>query len=562
MSESDSNKKLLGDLLVEKGLIGTDQLQRALADQRQNGGRLGYCLVRLGLLSAETLIEFFKENESAGHVLEDAAVRQQAAGAVPRSLALYYKIAPIKLEGNLLTVALAEVPHPQLVRMLAEITGLRMDALIQSEQQIRALIDSSYRLPIDPGLEFSSFDDNAFVIADSRKGIKALTSGQLKNETHVGERFRSMIAEAIKEKFREILIKPEADQAVVYFKKETLKQSEFALTSAQQDDITFLLFRLAKMNLLQQKKAQNGRFIVKVNDRRIQMVVSNTPTIYGTRFLLEMFDEKILKHSFDELLKPFPEVRNHIEDFLTVAGKGILIITGPDGSGRTHFLYSLLSRAKEIYRNIHMLEISIRYPLTEIHQNEVSADEMERSLEEYLYQPPELLAIASLKTVRAAELSFLMAARIPVVVILSSFDAYKAVEWLCTHNLKSPLKAGLLHTIISPRKIPRVCPHCSVPYESGMKDFVSTQKLPAGQLKMNQGCDFCRNQEDLPSEIFFECFRINEEAIQWILKDHSAAHLRSSARSAGRNILYDLVIRDAFSDHLDMLAIAKLQAAL
>ncbi len=562
MPESDSQKKLLGALLVEKGLIADEQLRSALADQKQNGGRLGYCLVRLGLLPVEKLVEFFNENESAGRILEDASIRQQASQAVPRSLALYYKIAPIKLEGNLLTVALAEVPHPHLVRTLAEITGLRMDALIQSEQQIRSLIDSSYRLPSDPGLEFSSFDDNAFVVADSRKGIKALSSGQLKNETHVGERLRSMIAEAIREKFREILVKPEADHTIVYFKKETLKQSDFSLSSGQQDDITFLLFRLAKLNLFQQKTPQNGRFIVKVNDRRIQMVVSSTPTIYGTRFLLEMFDEKILKHSYEELLKPFPEVRNCVEEFLTVAKKGALIITGPDGSGRTHFLYSLLARAKENYRNIHTLETASRYPLTEIHQNEILPEQLERVLEEYLFQPPDLLAIASLKTIRSAELAFLLAARIPVIIVLSSFDAYKAVEWLCTHNLKSPLKAGLLHTIISPRRISRVCPHCSVPYDGAMKEFGEIPILPAAQMKMNQGCDFCRNQENLPGETFFEGFRINEEAVQWILEDHTAAHLRSSARSAGRNILYDLVIRDAFSDHLDMLAIAKLQAAL
>jgi type IV pilus assembly protein PilB len=562
MPESNATRKLLGALLVEKGLIATEQLQTALDDQRQNGGRLGYCLVRLGLLPVEKLIEFFSENESAGHILDNASFRQEAAQAVPRSLALYYKIAPIKLEENLLTVALAEVPHPNLVRTLADVTGFRMDALIQSEQQIRSLIDSSYHLPADPGLEFSSFDDNAFVIADSRKGIKALTPGQLKNDTHIGERLRSIIAEAIKEKFREILVKPEADRNMVHFKKETLKQTDFTLTSGQQDDLAFLLFQLGKMNLLQQKKPQNGRFIVKVNDRRIQMVVSNTPTIYGTRFLLEMFDEKILKHSYDELLKSFPEVRNHIEDFLTVTRKGLLVITGPDGSGRTNFLYSLLSRAKESYRNIHTLETVSRYPLTEIHQNEIPPEQAERVLEEYLFQPPDLLAIASLKTIRAMELTFLLAARIPVIVVLSSFDAYKAAEWLCSHNLKSPLKAGLLHTIISPRRIPRICPRCSVPYEGAMKDFGLIPSLPAVQPKMNQGCDYCRIQENLPRETFFECLRMNEEAVQWILEDHSAAHLRRSARSAGRNILYDLVIRDAFSDHLDMLAIAKLQAAL
>lgn len=562
MTDAERNKRLLGSLLIEKGLIAEAQLERALTEQKQqNTGRLGYWLVRLGLVPAVTLATFLNEYRYIAPFLEPPAIRRKASQKIPRFVAYYYKIAPLKKEQNVLTVALAEVQPVHFVEMLSEITGCRIDALMLPEKEIRSLIESTYGTIADPGVELLTFDDHTFSISDSRKNIKPLAPAQLKQDAEIGDRLRSLIAEAIKEKSREILIKPEPDQTQIFFKKEAFRKSEFHLTSRQHEDVTFLLFQLAKMNLLRQNAAQHGQFVVKINDRKISMLVNAVPTMYGIRFLLEMFDEKVLKHSFDELLKPFPETRKHIEEFLIETKKGVLAITGPEGSGRTRFLYSLLTRAKEFYGNIHTLEAAIRYPVNGIHQNEVP-EQMERMLEDYLYQSPDLLAIAPARTVRAAEIAFLLASRIPVILLLSSYDAYIAVEWLCRHNLKSAVKAGLLHTVVSPRTIPRLCPHCSVPYNAATES-VSGMNLPPGtQLKMNQGCEQCRNQETWHSETFFESFRINEEAIRWILQDHSSSYLRNAARTAGRNTLYDLVVRDAFSDHLDMLSIARLHATL
>ncbi|MGH9858250.1 MAG: ATPase, T2SS/T4P/T4SS family, partial [Acidobacteriota bacterium] len=466
---------------------------------------LGYWLVRLGYIPVETLSRFFSENRNAGFFEDHLIARRKASEVVPRSLAHYYKIVPLKVEEKVLTVALAEVNHAHLVELLAEITGYSIDALILPQEEARALIQSSYQLGPDRGIQFSSLEDHSFVITDTKAGIKALTAGQWKSAISSGERLRSLIAEAIKEKFRQILIHPNAEQSVVYFKKDALKQSEFSLTSAEHEDLAFLIFTLARMNPLQQKMPQHGRFTVMINDRKIVMIVNAAPSIYGLRFLLEMFDEKILKHSYEEVLKPFPNVRNQIEQFLVKGTKGILAITGPEGSGRTHFLYRLLSKAKETFDNIHTLENSIRYPLNGIHQNEVLEEQMDRVLEEYLFQSPDLLAVSAVKSVRGAEVAFLLAARMPVIMLLSSYDSFKAIEWLCVHNLKSPIKAGLLHTVISPRKIPGICPHCSIPVD-GHAEF-QEGKIPAErQWKMNQGCEHCRNKDNLHSETFFECF--------------------------------------------------------
>jgi|GEM_PF-3181144 len=561
MTEADSGKKALGALLVEKGLVTTEQLERALADQKRAGGHLGYCLVRAGILSTSALASFFAENPHVGRIQEEATERQKAAQSFPRSLALYYKIAPIKVEGNLLTAALCEIGHIHLIQTLTEITGYRIDPLICPETEIRSLIGSGYRLPADSGLEFSSFDDNTFVIVDSKRSIKALTGGQLKKDAHIGERLRSIIAEAIKEKCREIIIKPQAERSLVLFKKDVFKQSEFVLTSAQQDDLVFLLFRLSKMNLLQHKREQSGRFLVKINDRKIMMTVGAAPTLYGMRFRMEMFDEKILKHTFEELAGPFPEVRRSFEDFLG-SRKGIFAITGPESSGRTLFLYSLISRCKERFKNLHTLENSIRYPIAGVHQEEVSQEQMESALEDLTNHEPDCLALSVVKSIRNAELAFWLAARIPVLAVFPSFDAYKAVDWLCSHNLKSPVKVGLLHTVISPRVVPHICPYCAMPLELDPQ-ALSTLAQPAGtQMRMNQGCDHCRGQESVPGQTFFETFRLDQEAIGWILNDHSAASLRKNARIAGRKTLFDVIAQDAVQNHLDMLSVAKLQAAL
>jgi type IV pilus assembly protein PilB len=476
MTEADSSKHHLGALLVQAGLLSAEQLERALTDQKKLGGYLGYCVVRAGFITPAVLAAFFQENPNAGRIQEEATERQKAAQAIPRALALYYKIVPIKLEGRNLTIALSEISHPHLIQTLADVSSYRIDPLICPEAEIRSLIESGYRLPSDSGLEFSAFDDNTFVITDSKRMIKALTGAQLKKDAHIGERLRSIIAEAIKEKFREILIKPQTEQTTVFFKKDAIKQSDFILNPLQLDDLTFLLFRLSKMNPLQLKKPQNGRFQVKVNDRKIIMALSVTPSIYGMRFRLEMFDEKILKHTFEDLVNSFPEVHQSFEHFLSVSKKGIFAITGPEGSGRTLFLYSLIARCKELHKNIHTIEASIRYPITGIHQNEVADDQVEDLLQDLVNRPPDLLVLTSLKSIRQAELAFLLAAQIPVVAILPSFDAYKAVDWICSHNLKSAVKAGLLHTVISPRIVPHICPYCSIPLEfdaqslSGIRD--------------------------------------------------------------------------------------------
>jgi type IV pilus assembly protein PilB len=562
MTEADTSKQRLGALLVQAGLLSAEQLERALTDQKKLGGHVGYCIVRSGFVTPATLAAFFQENPNVGRIQEEATERQKAAQAFPRSLALYYKIVPIKLEGRTLTIALSEISNPHLIETLAEISAYRIDPLICPESEIRSLIESGYRLPVDSGLEFSAFDDNTFVITDTKKMIKALTGPQMKKDTHIGERLRSMIAEAIKEKFREIQIKPQTERTVVFFKKDVLKQSEFELNPSQLDDLTFLLFRLAKMNPLQLKKAQNGRFQVKVNDRKIIMVVGASPSIYGMRFRLEMFDEKILKHTFEDLVKSFPEVHQSFEDFLAVSKKGLFAITGPEGSGRTFFLYSLIARCKELYKNIHTIENSIRYPIAGVHQNEVPDDQVEALLQDLVNRPPDLLVLTSLKSIRQAELAFLLAAQIPVIAVLPSFDAYKAVDWICSHNLKSPVKAGLLHTIISPRIVPHICPYCSIPIEFDAQILSGLTRPEGAQLKMNQGCDHCRGQESAHGEVFFETLRINEEALKWILSDHSAAVLRRQARASGRSTLYDWVVKDAFQHRLDMLSVVKLQAAL
>jgi type II secretory ATPase GspE/PulE/Tfp pilus assembly ATPase PilB-like protein len=315
------------------------------------------------------------------------------------------------------------------------------------------------------------------------------------------------------------------------------------------------------MNLLQNRKPQSGRFTLKVNDRKIALAVVALPSIYGVQLRLEMFDEKVLKHVFDEIVIPFPEARQSFEHFLNNSPRGIYAVTGPSGSGRTLFLYSLITRSKQNFKRITALETSIRYPVAGIHQEEVSDDHMDAALEELSNHPPELLAIHSISTIRQAELAFLLAARIPVLAIFSSFDAFKLVEWLCSHNLKSPIKAGLLHTVVSPRTIAQVCPHCAVPLEFDVQTLPPELRSSGMPLKMNQGCDYCRGQQS-SGRTFLEILRVDEEATQWILKDHSASSLRKQARAAGRKTLYDLIAHDAVQKQLDMLSVAKLQAVL
>ncbi len=556
---SKSNRRLLGEVLVEAELITRDQLKQALKAQKESGGKLGFNLVRLGYVSSDKLTTFFQSSFGVGIVTESLAERQKAADVIPRHLALYYKIAPIKLEGNVLTVAIASIDHPNLMQALEEITEYRIDPLIFPETEIRNLLDSSYQIPTDRGVELLSFSDNVFTVMDAAKKIKPLAPAQLKNERDVGEWLRSIVAEAIREKSREILIKPEAEGANISYRKDMFSPANITLPSDLHDNLTFLLFRLARLNPLQQKP-QHGRFLVKINDRKILMVVSSYPTIYGIRFMLEMFDEKLLRHSFEDMMRPYPELKRLVEDFVLRARHGMIVITGPDGSGRTSLLYSFLSRCKEEFRQMITLENSVRYPISGISQTLVDEKNMEDALDNVPKQRPDLVAVNSIRTVRAAELAFLLTARIPLLMVMNSYDCYVALEWFCRHNLKSAIKAGLVHAVISPRLIPRICPNCAVAFRLTADQAKELGASQTAQLRMNQGCDFCRNADNHLSEIVLEFIRPDAEIAAWMEEDFHASSLRQKARQAGRKTLFDTALQSAFRGGLDMQSVLKLQA--
>lgn len=554
-----NERKLFGQLLVDSGLITSEQLERALDEQKVNGGRIGFNLCRLGFVTTEKLTEFLEENFGIAVAYEPLLVRQRAADVIPRHLALYYKIAPIKLENGTLTIGISQIEHPNLIAAISEITGYKIDPLLYPESEIRTLVDTCYKLPSERGIETFAFADNILTVLDAQRKIKPLAPSQLKNERDVGEWLRSIIAEAIKEKSREILLKPDADGAAVSLKRDVFYLSEFSFESGLFDDMTFLLLRLSKMNPLQMQKAQHGRFLVKIQERKIVMVVSSFPTIYGTRFLLEMFDERLLRRSFDEITSPFPLLKNSLEDFMLRAHQGMVIITGPEGSGRTSFLYSVLSRSKDEFKEILTLETSVRYPMSGLSQTQVDPDEMEEALENVMKQKPELLVVNSIRSPRAAELAFLTTARIPLIAVLSSYDSFMALDWLCRHGLRSAIKAGLLHTVISTRLIPLACPQCSIPYEIPEDQKHLFAVAPGIQLRMNQGCDYCRVVSEASAEQIVECIRMDPEFISWLEQDSSAATLRRKARESGRKTLFDLALQQSFHGTLDMHSVMKLQ---
>jgi type II secretory ATPase GspE/PulE/Tfp pilus assembly ATPase PilB-like protein len=561
LSPQEEEKKLFGALLVESGLISLTQLASALEEQKKSGGRLGFTLVQLGLITPADLVAFLQDHLGVGILQDTASERQKAAEALPRHLAFYYKIAPIRLSGGVLTVAIAEIAHPNLMRVLSEVTGYTIDPLIYPEKQIRQMVDASYRLPTQRGVEMLTFGENLFTILDSSRGIKPFTPLQLKDETDAGEWLRAVIAEAIKEKSREILIKPESAGASVSFKRDNFFASDFVLDMKRFDDLTFLLFGLSRLDPLQQQKPQHGRFLVRVNDRKVLMVASAFPTIYGMRFVLEMFDERMLRRSYEEITNPFPELRRHLQEFVNTR-KGMCIVTGPEGAGRTQFLYSVLSRFKDQFQQVMTLENFVRYPISGLSQTQVADENMEAALENVFGQKPDLLAVHSLKTVRAVEVAFLIAARLPVFAVLPCYDAYVAVEWLARHNLKSAVKAGLLHSIISPRLLPLVCPGCSSAYILSEDERKAFELPEDADLRMNGGCESCRNAHEGNAEPAFEVLRIDPEFLGWFEASQGATVLRQRARDAGRRVLFDVALQQASGGNLDVLSVLKLQSAL
>lgn len=539
-------KSMMGELLIEEGLLTKEQIEEALEAQKRMGGRLGYHLIRLGFINVSRLSKFLVE--SMGLIpfnIGESAETMNAIDLIPASLARFYNVVPIEKKKNVLTVAIADLDNPQLIPALEEYTGLKIDPLICPRESIVQALEKFYGFQKDPSIHYFNGSDNLFILSNKDMHIRALHWSSLKPDSSSVDWLRASFVEAIRVGCRKIVIKPEEDSLRIAFQNGDILEDRFLLYQKKEEEMSALIEELAKLKERRKRAEVEGRFRLQVENRYLSVHVSKLLTLQGRRYRLTIYDEKILEKEWDKIKSALSPLEiSSLEKSLS-NNNGVVLITGPMGPAVSSVYYAILEFVKKKFKMPFSIEENSLLKMAGVVQIELSKLE-ESTLSEQitlcLKDSTDFIGVFPLKDRNSAELIFLSSTRNASIVVMHQDSAAGALRWLLRNGFKSPIRAGLLKGVLWVVPVTKLCKNCQIPMESG------TLKIP---MFTRQGCAKCLSADSLPYKVFLEWFPIVKDFAPSDENDIENTIEKSKALLNYPSTIQEKIIDDAKNGEID-----------
>ena len=459
---SGEEKKRIGDLLLDAGVITEKQLREALKEQDRSGGLLCYNLIRQGSIGADDLLGFLREQFGVAAVnLDNFKIEAAVLSRLPADYARRMKVVPLHILDETLTVAMADPGRRETIEEIHDMTGLEIDPLIAPEATLENAIAKYYGSP-EVG-QSDAGGDGALVLGDEKEEGHLYLSAPPEEGYSAEEWLKRFVLQAIKRRSREIHLEPTEKGLRARFRVgERLHDGETAPPELKRKIVSraLLLARIDPGASL--ASPMEGRLRIGVRQRWLRSTISSFPTLYGERLVLEIMDEGLLGRDFQELGMS-REVSDEVQRILNMRN-GVFLLNAPPGQGKKTTFYSLLNYLKdEGGRNIMTLEHPIQYPLPNVNQTQVSFGrglDFYYGLKSLLRQNPDVVGLTDINDCRTLELVFAAARQCLVVGLCSFWDNEQMLEWVSNCGISPTTQAHLVRGLMVQRLLPRLCSRC------------------------------------------------------------------------------------------------------
>lgn len=527
--------KMLGERLLESGLISAIQLSLALSEQRRQGGMLGETLERLGFATQEQISRILASEARTTFVdLDSMIVDSEVLRLVPPDFARAHTALPISREGDVLTVAIADTFDVHAIDTLERTTSLRVDVVAAPPQAIQDAIEQKYSQAV-------SMDQ----LVES-----ALTSGVLEMGEDAGKiaplirLVDQIIAKAVRLGATDVHIGPEEALVRVRYRIDGILHQEAILPKALQAAVEARCKIMAGLDVTERRLPQDGRISFHLGRRKVDLRVSTLPTQFGESVVMRILDKQSGVLSLDGL----GMAERDCQIMLQAIAKphGIILVTGPTGSGKTTTLYAALSTMDSLHRSIYTLEDPIEYRLPLIRQTQVNADigmTFASGLRSLLRQDPDIILVGEIRDEETAQLATRAALTGHLVLsTLHTNSASGAIPRLINMGVEPYLLASALIAVQAQRLVRKVCKHCSVP-DPDSKNFASRYGVsvaPEDTFLKGKGCPKCMNTGYAGRIAVCEVLRMDEPLVNACrsgVTEREVAHL--AKRSGMSSIMED-----------------------
>jgi type IV pilus assembly protein PilB len=542
-------KDRLIEILVKNGHLTNQQLERALEVQKDKGVPLRKVMIDQGMISEDILLSLLSEELYMPTLhLNKYKFDSTVVGLIPERMARLYSLIPISRFGSTITVAISDPLNIFALDDLRNLTGCSIDTVLSPEEEISKAIESQYNPDagnIDNILSEASLAEG---IA-SRSDIELVKEEEIELSNVLEESEKApivklvelMLNQALKKRASDIHIEPEVGCLRIRYRIDGALHDVFRIPKSKQNAILARVKIISDLDITESRIPQDGRFKVKFEGKEIDFRVSCLPTTFGSKFVLRALDKGNLAVGLDKL--GFSEEPTRIFKEAVAKPFGMILVTGPTGSGKSTTLYSILNQLNTPEKNIITVEDPVEYQLEGITQVQAKPEiglDFASGLRSLLRQSPDVIMIGEIRDSETADIAIKAALTGQLVLsTLHTNDAISSVNRLIDMGVEPFLVASSVVMLCAQRLARKICVKCRKPIEIP-EDFL--QKIgfkEKANFYAATGCKFCNNTGYYGRLAILEAFLIDDRMREMIIRREGLDKIKEYAQQKGMKTLRD-----------------------
>ena len=545
----------LGDLLVKENLISQQQLKEALEHQRVNGGRLGNCLIKLGFVTDDEITAILSRQYGVPSInLSFFDVDPSIVKLIPIETAQKYQILPLSRVGSTLTIAMIDPTNVFAMDDIKFMTGFNIEPVVASETAIREAIDkyygSTHAIELKKVMEDIAIvdqkiegDDTSLELASEEEAIDLEGLEQAAEEAPIIKLVNLILSSALKRGASDIHIEPYEKEFRVRYRIDGMLYNIMNPPLKLKDAITSRIKIMSKLDISEKRLPQDGRIKIKMKNegkvKDLDFRVSVLPTLYGEKVVLRLLDKDNLMLDMTRLGFE-PESLKKFESAI-LKPYGMVLVTGPTGSGKTNTLYSSIAQLNKIDTNVMTAEDPVEFNLPGINQVQMKEQiglNFAAALRAFLRQDPNIILVGEIRDFETAEIAIKAALTGHLVLsTLHTNDAPSTISRLMNMGIEPFLVATSVHLICAQRLIRRICKDCKEEVSTPPQTLIDAGFSPTEAKKVTtyrgKGCPTCNATGYKGRVGLYEVMEINDEVRELVLIGASSLELKKKAVEHG-----------------------------
>ncbi len=541
----------LGDLLVRERVITPEQLEQALKVQKETGSRLGSILVKLGFLSDEEVTNFLSRQYGVPAInLAYFEIDPSVVKLIPYETAKRYQILPLSRVGASLTIAMVDPTNVFAMDDIKFMTGFNIEPVVASESSILEGIEKSYSSASsqEDDLEkvMATMSDIAEADIELQAEAEEVGLSELEraaDEAPIVKLVNLILTDAVKRGASDIHIEPYEKEYRVRFRIDGVLQPIMSPPLKLKDAITSRIKIMSKLDISEKRLPQDGRIMLKVNlggkKKQLDYRVSTLPTLWGEKIVLRLLDKENLRLDMTKLGFE-PESLAKFERAI-LKPYGMVLVTGPTGSGKTNTLYSSIARLNTPETNIMTAEDPVEFQLAGVNQVQMKESiglNFAAALRSFLRQDPNIILVGEIRDFETAEIAVKAALTGHLVLsTLHTNGAPETISRLMNMGIEPFLVATAVHLICAQRLVRRICAECKeevdLPQAALIEAGFTPEESKTVKVYKGRGCGTCNNTGYKGRAGLYEVMEVDEEIRELILVGASATELKKRAIERG-----------------------------